>query len=247
MAAIIASNPLPQGRGLLKQATPVELDEYVHVITVGVGVTAHDMCSSDDLVVGGTTVAEFHAVPVSFAVEQAAGNHRDVSESLRSGVQTLAEVAAGQVLHAGHTLVTGSTWVQPSLTDAVVVGPAKHASIVDAVAEIEQHASEYSGGYVLHASVHAAAHLRASGLLDDQGRSPGGARWVLSPGYPHDIGEVRVWATGQVYVGYDSDAMATERTVQANTVVDVIRGYINVGFDSGLNLTAAADMASHTH
>lgn len=91
----------------------------------------------------------------------------------------------------------------PTLEDAQSLGSI--ASVVDAIACLEEEAAltGFGARYFLHTSPRTAATLRAEDMIDGDGRSPSGARWIISPGYA-GIAPGRVWLTGAVWVGTSS-------------------------------------------
>jgi hypothetical protein len=95
----------------------------------------------------------------------------------------------------------------PSLNDAEVGGP--YTEVVDAIACLEQCAADSGFGtqWFLHTSPRGAAYARHCRMMNNDGFSPTGARWIVSPGYP-DQGTtpdtVRFWATGPVWAGVDA-------------------------------------------
>jgi hypothetical protein len=93
----------------------------------------------------------------------------------------------------------------PSLSEATLV---THASAIlpwdaaiDAVACLESAVAEtgYGNRAVLHAPYRAAAYLKSSLLMDDNGLSPAGHQWIISAGYPAEPTTVSIWATGPVW------------------------------------------------
>lgn len=137
----------------------------------------------------------------------------------------------------GLTLRTGEASGGPSLDDAVDVGD--FGDVIGAVSAIERAASLAGRGqeYVLHAAPSAAAYLVDAGLIDEGGRSPSGAVWIVSAGY-EDGTDLRIWATGKVWAGAGAitvDQQVGRRTNQREAWA--ARAGI-VGFNTCINLTA---------
>lgn len=93
----------------------------------------------------------------------------------------------------------------PSFEDGVDLGTVAGGDFVLAVATLEQAAADAGFGaqWWLHAPIKAAAFLARYDLLNGT-RSPTGAPWVISPGYPVEgPTTIRLWATGPVWAAVD--------------------------------------------
>lgn len=157
----------------------------------------------------------------------------------------------------GRLLATGLGTDNPSFADAETVhtGGADDPSleIVSAVSCLEQAVADFGFGAeaVLHAPFRAAAWLRSNHLIDGDGWSPAGMRWIISPGYP--VGEpengdqtINLWATGTVWADVSEPYTLLDGTngrppVNWQTNLDAaFRQRLGLAaFDPCLNLTAS--------
>jgi hypothetical protein len=93
----------------------------------------------------------------------------------------------------------------PSFADGTDLGTVADGNFVLAVATLEQAAADAGFGaqWWLHAPIKAASFLVADNLLDED-KSPSGAPWVVSVGYPvQGPTTIRLWATGAVWAGME--------------------------------------------
>lgn len=138
----------------------------------------------------------------------------------------------------GLTLLNGeANGGAPSLSDADEVGTGAFDGAVAALAELERAAANAGKGvaHTLHASPATATHLAAAGLIDDQGRAPSGAQWVISSGYTGE--DFQIWATGRVWAA--AGTISTHEAVnrpQNQREAWAVRSAI-VGFNSCVNHT----------
>lgn len=173
----------------------------------------------------------------SFAIEQnstcTTNDYLDQSAIARARLEATTEWALGQQLQNG--IVNPDT---PSLSDADVLGLVADADFVAAVSCLEQAAADKGFGsiWTLHAPPRAAAYLKRYKMLDD-GLSPSGAPWVISPGYtPQGDTTIRLWATGPVWVGVDDprERAAVNRRLNDETAYSTRQGI--VAFDPCMNI-----------
>lgn len=173
----------------------------------------------------------------SFAIQQgsecATLPGLDQSVQAQGRLESTSEWALGQQLQLGVVNVSN-----PNLGDADVLGTIADADFVHAVSCLEQAAADAGFGaeWFLHAPVRAAAYLKRLKMLDD-GLSPSGAPWVISPGYqPQGATTVRLWATGPVWVGTDEprNLQALNRRTNTDTAYAVRQGL--VAFDPCINI-----------
>lgn len=120
----------------------------------------------------------------------------------------------------GRVLAQGLETSNPSFVDADNISTGDDP--INAVSCIEQAAAELGFGaeVFLHAPLRAAAYLTANRLIDEDGLSPSGFQWILSPGYPSGDTDVTIWATGSVF------ASVTE----AYTLIDPATGAAPIGW-----------------
>jgi hypothetical protein len=159
----------------------------------------------------------------------------------------------------GRSLVTGVLSENPSFEDSESVHLFADATgniplqMVDLVSCLEQAVADVAYGTeaFLHAPLRAAAYLRAANLVDRDGLSPSGFRWIISPGYP--VGEttedgttLSLWATGTVWASVTAaepllDGVTGQRPVNWRMNLDA--AYAQrlgmAAFDPCLNLTAS--------
>lgn len=168
-------------------------------------------------------------------------------------LEATTEWGMGRMLATGGGTEVGANPPNPSFLDSTVVhtsSGATAADVVNSVSCIEQAVADtgYGAGAVLHAPFRAAAWLRSNHVINDEGLSPSGMPWIISPGYPIDDDGVTVtiWATGPVWVGVDesyvlSGADQGGRTVDFRTNLDA--AYTQrlglAAFDPCLNLAAS--------
>lgn len=91
----------------------------------------------------------------------------------------------------------------PSFEDGFSLGVVSNGDFVLAIATLEQAAADAGFGaqWWLHAPIKAAAFLVDNHQMRDE-KSPSGAPWVISPGYPVEgPTTIRLWATGPVWAG----------------------------------------------
>ena len=180
------------------------------------------------------TIVEFG----SFLIRQ--GSECSTLSGDRRGQEARDALSASTDYALGLTLRNGVANDSPALDDATSLG--QKTSAVAAVAAIECAASSAGKGaeYVLHASPGAAAYLAAFGLIDDLGRSPSGAPWIISAGYECSPTAThhRIWATGRVWAGVstiDVHESVARRTNDREAWA--VRAAV-VGFNTCINLTA---------
>lgn len=156
-------------------------------------VTAHDEPNR-------TGVAEFNPYGISQGATCSSLSRLDQKSHAEGRLDSTTEWAVARQL-ATDTLNLGT----PSFADGVDLGTVSGGNFVLAVGTLEQAAADAGFGaqWWLHAPIKAAAFLADSDLLNGN-RSPSGARWIISPGYPVEgLTTIRLWATGPVWVGID--------------------------------------------
>lgn len=164
----------------------------------------------------------------------------------RNRLEATTEYALGQLL------LNGGVTANPSLADATSV--ANVGSIAEALVEVvaavgclEQAVAEtaYGAEAFLHAPYRAAAWLKAVDAMDDDGYSPAGFRWIVSPGYSGGATTtITIWATGAVWAGatpsYTLSDGLSGRTPGWRTNLDEAwsQRLVLAAFDPCLNLSA---------
>lgn len=123
----------------------------------------------------------------------------------RRRLEGTSEWALGQVLSGG----LGSA--NPSRGDATSVHVISDTAgnrvlqMIDLVACLEQSVADtgYGATALLHAPPQAAPYLHAANLIDNNGLTPTGLKWVISPGYQPDVvgddTSLWIWATGALW------------------------------------------------
>ena len=151
----------------------------------------------------------------------------------------------------GRMLADGTGTENPSLADATVIhGGASlnlPGEVILAVSCLEQAVADtgYGAAAVLHAPYRAAAWLASTRLIDEDGFSPTGLQWIISPGYPTEEEVVTIWATGPVWASVEGmyvlrDPQTGQRPVDwlTNTDAAYTQRLGLAAFDPCLNLAA---------
>lgn len=188
----------PARGGLLSAALPAP-DGWERGLTVsfyGCGEPIlRDKCVSAIDVPHRASVGEFPSFPIEQGSTCSTLSQLDHEEFALGRLNATTEWAMGRQL-ATDQADTGA----PSFLDGTDLGEAE--SVVAGVGCLEEEVAMTGFGsrYFLHASPRTAAALRDASMIDSNGRSPSGARWIISPGYAGlDAG--RIWATGPVWAG----------------------------------------------
>lgn len=187
---LAASLPAPQGwmQGLSIPfygcGEPVLMDRCV---------TAHDEPHR-------TAVAEFNPFGISQSASCSSLSRLDQKRHAEGRLDSTTEWAVARQL-ATDALGLGT----PSFEDGVSLGTIADGNFVLAVATLEQAAADAGFGsqWWLHAPIKAGAFLAEKNLLTED-KSPSGAPWVVSVGYPvQGTTTIRLWATGPVWAAVD--------------------------------------------
>lgn len=126
----------------------------------------------------------------------------------------------------------------PSFEDGVDLGTVSNGDFVLAVATLEQAAADAGFGaqWWLHAPIKAAAFLTKADALKDE-KSPSGAPWVISPGYPvQGATTIRLWATGPVWAAVDEPFVISDLDRRTNGDEAFAQRSAIVAFDPCVNL-----------
>ena len=126
----------------------------------------------------------------------------------------------------------------PSFEDGDSLGTVSGADFVLAVATLEQAAADTGFGsqWWLHAPIKAAAYLARYDLLNGT-RSPTGAPWVISPGYPVEgPTTIRLWVTGPVWASVDEPFILSDIERRTNEDTAFAERQAIVAFDPCVNL-----------
>lgn len=193
----------PAGFGILAAALPAPAGwmQGLSIPFYGCGepvlmdrcVTAHDEPNR-------TGVAEFQPYGISQGATCSSLSRIDQKDHAEGRLDSTTEWAVARQL-ATDVLNLGT----PALNDGVSLGTVAGGDFVLAVGTLEQAAADAGFGtqWWLHAPIKAASFLARFDLLNGT-KSPSGARWVISPGYPVQAPTtIRLWATGPVWVGVD--------------------------------------------
>ncbi len=159
-----------------------------------------DRCVTANDVPHRTAVAEFHPFGISQGASCSTLSRLDQKRHAEGRLDSTTEWAVARQL-ATDALALGT----PSFEDGVSLGTVADGDFVLAVATLEQAAADAGFGaqWWLHAPIKAAAFLADTRQLKED-RSPTGAPWVISPGYPvQGATTIRLWATGPVWASVD--------------------------------------------
>lgn len=140
-------------------------------------------------------VAEFPAFPIEQGSTCSTLSQLDHEEFALARLNATTEWALGRQL-ATDQVGTGAA----SFLDSTDLGAASDVVAGIGCLEEEVAMTGFGSRYFLHASPRTAAALRDAGMMNNDGRSPSGARWIISPGYA-GLEAGRVWATGPVWAG----------------------------------------------
>lgn len=180
--------------------------------------------------------ATFKPIPIRQGAVCSTVSRSNLTQQARDRLESTTEWAIGRQLAEDLGQVGN-----PSLADADVMGVIADGNFEAAVSCLEQAAADTGFGvpWTLHGPVGAGAYLTGPRLLEN-GLSPNGAPWILSPGYPGRVSnKIRLWVTGPVWAATNAmrDLDATERkTNTANGWADrlAIAGFnpcINIAID----------------
>lgn len=156
-------------------------------------VTAHDEPHR-------TAVAEFNPFGISQGASCSSLSRLDQKKHAEGRLDATTEWAVARQL-ATDQLALGT----PSFADGVSLGTVADGDFVLAVATLEQAAADTGFGarWWLHGPIKAASFLVKDNLLIED-KSPSGAPWVVSVGYPvQGATTIRLWATGPVWAAVD--------------------------------------------
>ena len=139
-----------------------------------------DRCVTANDVPGQSAVADFFPFGINQGAECSTLSRIDQGRHAEGRLDSTTEWAVARQL-ATDNLGLGT----PSFEDGVSLGTVPLADFTVAVATLEQAAADtgFGAAWWLHAPVKAAAFL-ANRYLIEEGMSPSGAPWVISPGYP---------------------------------------------------------------
>lgn len=156
--------------------------------------------TSEDTTPHRTAVAEFHPFGVRQSASCSSLSRLDQKRHAEGRLDSTTEWGvARQLATDGLTLGT------PSFEDGTDLGTVADADFVLAVATLEQAAADAGFGaqWWLHSPIKGAAFLAKDNLLIED-KSPSGAPWVVSVGYPvQGPTTIRLWATGPVWASVD--------------------------------------------
>lgn len=190
-----------------------------------------DKCVTSVDVPHRTSVAEFPSFPIEQGSTCSTLSQLDHEEFALARLNATTEWAMGRQLATDQVGLGG-----PSFLDSTDLGVSEDVVAGIGCLEEEVAMTSFGSRYFLHASPRTAAALRAAKMIDNDGRSPSGARWIISPGYA-GLDEGRVWATGAVWAATsvpDVHAAVSHR-VNDDTAFALRAGI--VAFDPCINLT----------
>ena len=192
-----------------------------------------DRCVTANDIPNRTAVADFMPFGISQGATCSTLSRLDQKRHAEGRLDSTTEWAVARQL-ATDTLGLGTV----SFEDGVNLGTVADANFVLAVATLEQAAADAGFGaqWWLHAPVKAASFLSAGDLLLDEGRSPAGAPWVISPGYPVEgPTTIRLWATGPVWAAVDDPFVLNEIDRRGNEDTAYAQRSAIVAFDPCVN------------
>lgn len=178
------------------------------------------------------SVGEFHAIPIEQGSTCSTSGRDEQAAHALDRFAATSDWALGRQLQTDQ-IDSGS----PSLNDATPLGTVANADFVGAVGCLEQAAADAGVGarFVLHAPVRAAAYLADRGLIDENGRSPSGADWIISAGYETHpttpTTTVRLYATGTVWASISTPDVIDTVAHRINDADAWARGLGVVAFD----------------
>lgn len=189
-------------------------------------VTAHDEPHQ-------TAVAEFYPFGISQGANCSSLSRLDQKAHAQARLDSTTEWAVARQF-ATDGLALGT----PSFADGASLGTVADGDFVLAVGTLEQAAADAGFGaqWWLHAPVKAAAFLAKSDGLGD-GKSPSGAPWVISPGYPvQGPTTIRLWATGPVWAAVDEPFVLNDLDRRTNRDEAFAQRSAIVAFDPCINI-----------
>lgn len=192
-----------------------------------------DRCATSEDEPHRTAVAEFHPFGISQSASCSTLSRLDQKRHAGGRLDSTTEWAVARQL-ATDTLGLDT----PSFADGVSLGTVANADFVLAVATLEQAAADSGFGsqWWLHAPIKAASFLATDNLLQDE-KSPSGAPWVISPGYPvQDATTIRLWATGPVWAAVDEPFILNDIDRRGNEDTAYAQRSAIVAFDPCVNL-----------
>lgn len=162
--------------------------------------TLQDRCVTANDIPHRTAVAEFNPFGISQGASCSSLSRLDQKKHAEGRLDSTTEWAVARQL-ATDALGLGT----PSFADGINLGTVADGNFVLAVATLEQAAADAGFGaqWWLHAPIKAAAFLADADQLKDE-KSPSGAPWVVSVGYPvQGATTIRLWASGPVWAAVD--------------------------------------------
>lgn len=192
-----------------------------------------DRCVTANDVPHKTAVAEFHPFGISQAASCSSLSRLDQKKHAEGRLDSTSEWAVARQL-ATDALGLGT----PAFVDGISLGTIADGDFVLAVATLEQAAADAGFGsqWWLHAPIKAAAYLTSQQLLKDD-KSPSGAPWVVSVGYPVEgATTIRLWATGPVWAAVDDPFVLNDLDRRNNDDEAYAQRSAIVAFDPCVNL-----------
>lgn len=184
------------------------------------------------------TLAEFSAFVVEQGVDCSTLSGGDRSTEASDALNASTDYALGLTLLNGAANTAAADGL--TLNSATAISATEYANAMAAVAALECAATLAGAGseYTLHATISSAAYLRSLNLIDDDGRSPAGAQWIVSSGYGCVEGELRIWATGRVVAAAGQIVVNEAINRRTNNREAWASRALIVGFNPCVNLTA---------
>lgn len=190
-------------------------------------------CVTANDVPNRTAVADFHPFGISQGATCSTLSRIDQEAHAMGRLDSTTEWAVARQL-ATDVLALGT----PSFADGTSLGTVTGADFVLAVATLEQAAADAGFGtqWWLHGPVKAAAFLTNQRLLLGGSKSPAGAPWVISPGYPvQGPTTIRLWATGPVWASVEDPYSLHNVDWTVNTDTAYANRSAIVAFDPCIN------------
>lgn len=215
--------PAPQGWG---QGLSIPFYGCGEPLLMDRCVTAHDAPHR-------TAVAEFQPFGISQGASCSSLSRLDQPKHAEARLDSTTEWAVARQL-ATDALGLGS----PSFEDGTSLGVVADGNFALAVGTLEQAAADAGFGaeWWLHAPIKAAAFL-SEAVQMKEGKSPSGAPWVISVGYPvQGPTTIRLWATGPVWASADEALVLNALDRRNNEDEAYAQRSAIVAFDPCVNL-----------
>lgn len=226
---------VPMSGGLLRNALPApdgwERGIIFPAYSCGEPVAMDGCVTSDDTSEARPESTEYRSFGIQQRTSCSTVGQMDLPQQVSDRLAATTEFALGRQL-ATNSLDLPGTY----LDDAENLGSTD--DVVAGIGFLEEEAAlrGFGSRYFLHASPRTAATLVSKKMIDSNGRSPAGARWIVSPGYA-GTEPGRVWATGAVWVGSGAPDVFSGFEIRQNEEIAVADRVGIVAFDTCINIS----------